>query len=245
MSQEELPRQRVVKQRGALMVRDELREDILWVRMQPGAPLDEVGLAKRFGVSRTPIREALLLLSGERLVNFLQNRTTIVAPFILDNMGDYIDTFLLLSRAAARSAAASGNVDADRLHKLVDQNRSAAESGSMKASFLSDRDFRIDIAEVSQNIFQLSYFRQAIIAGHRSRVICYYPRATKKDLLYANDLMRTLIESVSAGDLSASDEIVTNLVMQDLHVMQRVLEPSTAPVMNIDNYPMSLESAND
>ena len=53
--------------RGALQVHESLREDILWLRIEPGSALDEVALAERFEVSRTPIREALLLLSGEGL----------------------------------------------------------------------------------------------------------------------------------------------------------------------------------
>ncbi|MCC0040259.1 MAG: GntR family transcriptional regulator, partial [Brucellaceae bacterium] len=71
--------------RGALQVYDALREDILWVRIKPGSALDEVRLAERFKVSRTPIREALLLLSGESFVQFLPNRTTVVAPLLLNN----------------------------------------------------------------------------------------------------------------------------------------------------------------
>ena len=97
--------------RGALQVYDVLREEILWVRIAPGTALDEHDLAARFEVSRTPIREALLLLAGERLVQFLPNRTSIVAPFSLDNAGDYLDTALIISRAMARAAALSGRAE--------------------------------------------------------------------------------------------------------------------------------------
>lgn len=96
---------------GALQVYDELREDILWLRIKPGATLDEVGLAARFKVSRTPIREAFLLLLGKNFVQFLPNRTTIAAPFLLNNLGDYMDTFLILSRGAVRSTAVCGLAD--------------------------------------------------------------------------------------------------------------------------------------
>ena len=69
--------------RGSLQVYESMREDILWLRIDPGSAIDEVALAERFKISRTPIREALLLLSGDDLVKFLPNRTTIVAPWLI------------------------------------------------------------------------------------------------------------------------------------------------------------------
>lgn len=41
-------------------LREALEDDIIAGRLRPGQRLDEAGLAERFGVSRTPIREALI-----------------------------------------------------------------------------------------------------------------------------------------------------------------------------------------
>jgi Transcriptional regulators len=43
--------------------------------------LDETLVSRQFGVSRSPVREALIRLSAEGLVQNLRNRTSIVAPF--------------------------------------------------------------------------------------------------------------------------------------------------------------------
>ncbi|MCJ7873554.1 GntR family transcriptional regulator [Phaeobacter sp. J2-8] len=55
-------------QRGlaASEIHDILRDEILTLTLEPGAPLDEVGLSKRFAVSRSPIREALYRLTSSR-----------------------------------------------------------------------------------------------------------------------------------------------------------------------------------
>lgn len=50
---------------GVKMVYDLLRDEILDLVLPPGSPIDEVQLAERFKMSRTPIREALVRLSGE------------------------------------------------------------------------------------------------------------------------------------------------------------------------------------
>ncbi len=56
---------------GVRMVYDILRDEILDLKLAPGAPIDEVQLAERFGVSRTPVREAMVRLAGEGLVTTL------------------------------------------------------------------------------------------------------------------------------------------------------------------------------
>ncbi len=50
---------------GGKMVYDLLRDEILDLVLPPGSPIDEVQLAERFKMSRTPIREALVRLAGE------------------------------------------------------------------------------------------------------------------------------------------------------------------------------------
>ncbi|MDX5350148.1 MAG: GntR family transcriptional regulator, partial [Paracoccaceae bacterium] len=44
---------------GVKVVYEMLRDEILDLKLPPGIPIDEVQLAERFGMSRTPIREAL------------------------------------------------------------------------------------------------------------------------------------------------------------------------------------------
>ncbi|MCP4230635.1 MAG: GntR family transcriptional regulator, partial [bacterium] len=50
---------------------NELRERIISVHYKPGEPLNEKKLAEEFGVSRTPIREALIRLSEENMVTII------------------------------------------------------------------------------------------------------------------------------------------------------------------------------
>ncbi len=64
---------------GVKMVYDLLRDEILDLVLSPGSPIDEVQLAERFKMSRTPIREALVRLAGEGLIDTLPNRSTMVS----------------------------------------------------------------------------------------------------------------------------------------------------------------------
>ena len=53
---------------GVKHVYDTLRDEIIDLELEPGSPVDEIHLAERFGMSRTPIREALVRLAGDGLV---------------------------------------------------------------------------------------------------------------------------------------------------------------------------------
>ena len=71
----------------------------------PGQPLDETGLAERFGLSRSPVREALIRLSLEELVVTLPNRSTIVAPIEIATFPAYVDALDIAQRMNCRLAA--------------------------------------------------------------------------------------------------------------------------------------------
>src|SRR5262245_45225445 len=79
-------------------VYDVLRTEILSLELVPGQPLDETTLAQRFGLSRSPVREALIRLSGEELVVTLPNRSTMVAPIALAAFPKYVEALDVTQR---------------------------------------------------------------------------------------------------------------------------------------------------
>src|ERR1700751_459315 len=95
---------------GAGYVYDSLKAQILDLELKPGTLLDETVVSRQFGVSRSPVREALNRLSSEGLVQNLRNRTSIVAPFDVEALPAYFDAMQLLYRLSARLAA--GNASA-------------------------------------------------------------------------------------------------------------------------------------
>src|SRR5215470_1029017 len=79
---------------GAVYVYDSLKAQILDLELKPGTLLDETLVSRQFGVSRSPVREALIRLSAEGLVQNLRNRTSIVAPFDVAALPAYFDALL-------------------------------------------------------------------------------------------------------------------------------------------------------
>ncbi len=60
-------------------LRLQLADEIVRGSIRPGAALDEIELARRFGVSRTPVREAIRMLAASRLVEVRAHRGAVVA----------------------------------------------------------------------------------------------------------------------------------------------------------------------
>jgi DNA-binding transcriptional regulator YhcF (GntR family) len=97
---------------------ERLRALVLSGDIAPGARLGQVDLAKRFGISRTPIREALRRLSGEGLVDFHANRGFRVADLGLDAVLLRLEVRAIVEPGIARLAA-ERRTPQDAIHALI------------------------------------------------------------------------------------------------------------------------------
>lgn len=131
-----------------------LKEMILSLDLAPGAPLDEARLAKQLGLSRTPIREALIRLGSEKLVVQLSNRGAMVAALDLSDLRNYFEALDFAQRAVTRLAAERAQPEhmiAVRHHML--KFEAAAARRDSDTMMQSNRDFHVAIAAVAGNTF--------------------------------------------------------------------------------------------
>jgi DNA-binding GntR family transcriptional regulator len=85
--------------------RGQVEEEILAGRLVPGERLDERTLAERFGVSRTPVREALMQLAATGMVEMRQRQGAVVATMNIARLMHMFEVLVLLEVQAARLAA--------------------------------------------------------------------------------------------------------------------------------------------
>jgi DNA-binding GntR family transcriptional regulator len=83
-----------------------LKERIVFLDYEPGQALREKELMKEFGVSRTPVREALIRLETEGLVRIFPNQGTMVSDVSFQNLKDVLEIRYFLVRLTAQLAAA-------------------------------------------------------------------------------------------------------------------------------------------
>ena len=143
---------------GGLHVYQALRDEILQLKVKPGSALDEMGLSERFGLSRSPVREALIRLSGEGLVEILPNRSTIVAPIDVQKMPNYLDALDMMQRITHRLAALQRD----------DDDLTAIKSMQMSFEHAVDEAFKVD---VSLPIIDSNYnFHMAVAQPRRTPI---------------------------------------------------------------------------
>ena len=86
-------------------LRLQLADDIVRGDLPPGTSLDETGIAARFGVSRTPVREALRQLAASGLVEIRPHRGAVVARLSLDRLHEMFVAMAELEAVCAGLAA--------------------------------------------------------------------------------------------------------------------------------------------
>lgn len=136
---------RAPKGGGAARVYVELRERILNLEFGPGTDLDEGALERLFGVSRTPVREALIRLASDGLVVQESNRGARVSQISLPSLKEFFEGLELVERALTRWAALrSTPQDLEEIARCRDEFQALAEQGN--AADLNEANSRLHMA---------------------------------------------------------------------------------------------------
>ncbi len=127
---------------------NELREAIENCDIQPGERLMMDKLADTFGVSRVPVREALLQLQAEGLVQLTPHVGAVVAPITQASAQDYFAISRELQVLAVRAAAFRMSADEKKeLEKIVCEMESTAQTGDLLAYSIANNQFHSYITE--------------------------------------------------------------------------------------------------
>jgi len=131
-------------------VADRLREKIFARDLEPGAWIDELKLAAEWGISRTPLREALKVLAVEGLVTMKVRRGAYVTEMSRDDVTQVYHLLALLeSDAAGEVAASASSAQIAELRALHD--RLEKQTRQRDAFFATNERFHFKLLEVAGN----------------------------------------------------------------------------------------------
>ncbi len=88
-----------------IRVYEEIKRRIITLELRPGEILEEKKLSAELGVGRTPVREALLLLKNENLVDSQPNKTAHVKEMDLKNVKDLLESLMQIEKITSTLAA--------------------------------------------------------------------------------------------------------------------------------------------
>jgi DNA-binding GntR family transcriptional regulator len=128
-----------------------LKHEILERVHTEGALLSEAEIAAAVGVSRTPVREALLRLESEGLVALYPKRGVLVLPVSAKEIEDMVEARRLVEVHAAGRAWHRRAQLVVELEPLLEQMREARETGNVTALMTADRCFHAAVVEAGGN----------------------------------------------------------------------------------------------
>ena len=181
-----------------------LRERIAGGEIERGARLHQEDLASEFGVSRTPVREALRRLAAEGLVDLFANRGARVATATDEQLRSSYETRLVVEPGAARLAAER------RLAAPLERMRAAirAEARAGRSSgrhFKANRDFHLALVEAAGNP-QLVQFMEHVWIG-RIGATLYEKRLDPDGLRADHEAHVSIATAIERGDAEEAERL--------------------------------------
>ncbi|MFD3436772.1 GntR family transcriptional regulator [Streptomyces sp. NPDC058685] len=128
-----------------------VKQAVLDRRYEGGTLLTEGELADAVGVSRTPVREALLKLEVEGLIKLYPKKGALVLAVSAQEIADVVETRLLVEEHAARKAVPAPPQLLARLEELLEQQKRQVQEGDLAAVAVTDRCFHAEIVRSGGN----------------------------------------------------------------------------------------------
>lgn len=208
---------------GARLVYDTLRDEILNLTLPPGEAIDEIGLAERLSMSRTPIREALVRLAGDGLVLTLPNRSTVVAPIDFLNLHHFFDALTLMYRVTTRLAAEHHRpADLEAIQARQAEFAAAVTAGDEMSMIATNRNFHLAIAEAGGNPYYIQLFTRLLDEGRRILRLYYYPSFQPSLPHPYITEHAAMIAAITARDVAECDRLATahaNQIVQQIRAL--------------------------
>jgi|SRR5690349_6685717 len=138
-----VPKTRLERGRQAApQVFERLREAIIALELTPGTTLSRASLAAQFGVSSTPVRDALMRLEEEGLVDVFPQHATVVSPIdlTLARQAHFLRRSLELEIVRSLALAPDAHL-VTRLRSIVAQQQAATKANDLVGFEASDQEF--------------------------------------------------------------------------------------------------------
>ncbi|MBP2551545.1 DNA-binding GntR family transcriptional regulator [Neorhizobium galegae] len=220
---------------GTQMVYTTIRREILAMTLEPGSPLDEVKLSERFGMSRTPVREALLRLAADGLTTTLPNRNTIVAAIDFAALPAYFEALTLMYRVTTRGAAKRQSAGpALAIRARQEAFAKAVSAQDAYAMIEANRDFHVAIAERAGNAYYTTFFARLLDEGRRILRLYYSTFDDRLPRQYVEE-HEDMILAIEAGDVERADRLALAHAAQIVAQIQDYVARDTGNARQIND----------
>jgi len=182
-------------------VAERLRERIFSHELKPGAWIDEQAIAEQYGISRTPLREALKVLASEGLVTLKPRRGCYVTEISERDLDEIFSVMALLEGQCAKDATSKArDADLKQFKSLHDDLEAAAEKSDINGFFEANQAFHQAVQSVADNHWLqhvIEDLRKVIkLSRHHS---LFSDGRLEQSLAEHRDILKAMLERDAAG----------------------------------------------
>jgi DNA-binding GntR family transcriptional regulator len=186
-------------------VYERIRTEILSCEIKPGSLIQERDLAERYAVSKSPIRDALLRLEAQNLIEVMPRKGYRVRPISVADARELYEMRLMLERACVTRLIESGS--AERLKEL-DIYRRAPDGDGLPSWIAYNREFHIAIADACGNARLANAAREVLEQFDRLTLISVTADESGGDLSHFVDEHTAIIEAIQRSDKRAATSLI-------------------------------------
>ena len=182
---------------------EKVRRRILENEYQPTQQVLEHELAADLGMSRTPVREALVRLQNEGFVQLIPRHGMRVVPLSLADLRDMYEVLTALELTAVERLTSSAHTAAvlAPLEEALDEMDQALAAENVDTWVQADERFHRTLIDLSGNARLAAMALSVWEQGHRARMMTVRFRTS---LQQSNEEHRALVEAIRRGDLAAA-----------------------------------------
>ncbi len=241
MEKSKKPRVGRPKGTGTQRVYEAVRENILKLRLSPGADVNEAQLEFEFGVSRTPVREALIRLASEGLITLLPNQGARVSSIELSDIAPMFEMLELTQRAVTRwCATRRQSGDIEELRKLSTAFEAATRELDPNQMGECNRAFHSRIAACCGNPLLAGVYDTQLMTSQRLAHLAFAdaPLEGEDQAEYYAELNRqhdAMVYAIATRDGAAADRLATDHVELFRSRVHRYIDRSLAGEVAIND----------
>ncbi len=210
------------RQRLADRIADILRAQMLTGALKPGYPIHERETAEALGVSRTPLREAILILEAEGLVETAPARSPIVADPSLEDLCDLLLVQANLEALGGELACAkASDAEIAGIRKLYERMVETSEDPDTVGFFKTDMAFHCAIVAAGGNQPLIKTHLQYNSRLWRARYMSSRSRTGRGQTMRDHS---EIIRSLEARDAEATAAVLRRHLFQAIANITRILE---------------------
>ena len=201
----------------------EIKRRIMQNLYPPGFQMLEQDLAQTLNMSRTPVREALIRLEKEGLVEILPRRGMRVVPISVRDMREIYEVLTCLESRAAERLAARGPSESEiaPLEDAVEGMDRALTDGDLDAWAEADERFHRTLLELCGNRRLANMAFAVFDQVHRVRMVTLRMRPTPRQSSIDH---RAVIDAIRAGDSRAAYDVHYQHRQKAMELLTRILE---------------------